>query len=60
MTPSRHSQRVPTDVAEVLARAYLRLTERRDVSATSKPVSGEEKHLDLRAEESPDRVQESA
>ena len=57
MTPPRHSQRVTTDVAEVFARAYLRLTQKSRTSA----VSGSEepqKPLDVLAAESPHVVAE--
>ena len=47
-----------TDLAALLARGYLRLTEKRHRSATSQANPERDKHLDLRAGESPDRVQE--
>ena len=60
MTPPGYMQCMPADLAEVLARGYLRLTEKRQHCATSAAISGQDKHLDLRAQESPDRVRESA
>ncbi len=49
-----------TDLAAILARGYLRLTEKRQMRATSGTDSEREKPLDVPHRESPDRVQERA
>ena len=46
-----------TDLAAVLARGYLRLTEKRQMCATSGTNSGREKPLDVPHRESPHVVE---